>query len=119
MMKNIYLFLIFGVLSSAVFSQETYFSIQDGEWDEPTTWDVLSNGQLIPAATTPNSDDSVVIRHEVTHNIGANQDYVHTGNIRIERNGFQIGIYNIITSNASSDPYTFGGGLMEVFGILT
>ncbi|MEM7509507.1 MAG: hypothetical protein AAF388_01160 [Bacteroidota bacterium] len=119
MMKNIYLFLICFLLSSTAFSQSTYFSIQNGEWDEPTTWDILSNGQLIPAATTPNSDDSVVIRHEVTHNIGANQGYIHTGNIRIEREPSQTGIYNVITSNASSDPYTFGGELMEVFGILT
>lgn len=118
MSKSLYLLTVFCFLLSGTIAQNTYFSIQDGEWDEPSNWEMLSNRILIPASTSPNQDDTVIIRHAITHNIGARKGYIHTGNIRIERRPGQIGVYHIITSNASSDPYTFNGELMEVYGEL-
>ncbi|MEZ4828095.1 MAG: T9SS type A sorting domain-containing protein [Bacteroidia bacterium] len=106
-MKNLLFFLCFCLLMAEVsLAQNTYYSIQSGDWSNPGIWAASPNGN--GPAGPPTASDHVVIRDSVWHYPPAN--YIHTGNITVVK----YARYFINTLSGSA--FVFGGSLFDIFG---
>lgn len=109
MKRTLLLLFILEVLATGLMAQAKYFSRQNGLWNAPATWSAVAAGN--PASlVSPGANDTVVIRHRVTHNCGKN--YTHFGNVFVELQG----VYIINSGTGQSDPYNFAGDLFSVLG---
>ncbi|MDX2249101.1 MAG: T9SS type A sorting domain-containing protein [Bacteroidia bacterium] len=105
-MKNLLFFLSFYLFSFSLFSQNTYYSFQDGAWSDSNTWSASATGN--GPAGPPSASDHVVIRDSVWHSLSAS--YIHTGNITVAKYArYQI-------NNSPGEVYIFGGSLFDIFG---
>jgi len=91
-MKKTYIFqcilcTVLLLFSSVIFSQTTYTSVQDGDWNTASTWD--ANG--IPP--NPLDDETVIINHDVEK---------VSGNIRLTDNSLLIINYSLFKVTAGS-----------------
>lgn len=105
-MKSLLFPLFFYLLSASLFSQNTYYSIQDGNWADPNVWSVSANGN--GPAGPPANNDHVVIRDSVWHFPATG--YIHSGNITVVKYAW----YQI--NNSSGSAYIFGGALLDIYG---
>ncbi|MEZ4777246.1 MAG: T9SS type A sorting domain-containing protein [Bacteroidia bacterium] len=105
-MKSLLFFLCFYLFSASIFSQNTYYSLKDGNWADPNVWatSAIGNGPAGP----PTSSDHVIIRDSVWHFPAAG--YIHTGNITVAKYAW----YQI--NNSPGSVYIFGGALLDIFG---
>ena len=109
MKRTLLLFVVLAGLGSGLWAQGKFYSRQGGAWNVAATWSADPSGN--PASlVSPGANDTVVIRHTVTHACGKN--YTHFGDVRIELEG----IYIINSGSGQSDPYNFAGNLFSVLG---
>lgn len=91
--------------------QDTYYSVNDGNWNLTSTWAMNAAG-TIPASSAPTSNDTVYIRDSV--HITVPKNHIHRGNVFIS----STGIFDIFSGGGVSDPYIFAGDSFVVEGQL-
>ncbi|MEZ4777248.1 MAG: T9SS type A sorting domain-containing protein [Bacteroidia bacterium] len=110
-MKQALLSALFMLTVSISLGQDTFYSVNDGNWNLTTTWAMNAAG-TIPASSTPTSNDTVYIRDSVHLTVAKN--YIYRGNIYVSVDG----IFDIFSGAGVSDPFIFAGDSFVVEGIL-
>ncbi|MCB0846788.1 MAG: T9SS type A sorting domain-containing protein [Bacteroidetes bacterium] len=111
MKQSLLLLLLLILLSPHSFSQTIYYSVQDGNWYQPSTW-AMNEGGTIPATSAPTIYDTVYIRDSVYQVVPSG--HIHRGNVFIELTG----VFDIFSGSGISEPYIFAGDSFAVYGKL-
>ena len=113
MLKKLLLLLLFSLTILAYQAQNTFFSVQNGDWDDASTWALAAGPGGVEGVDFPAGSDSVIINHDVlitATNSGA--DFVFTGYLRIN-SSHEL---RCTVGNSTDGFQLTGNGVMHVYG---
>ena len=102
---------LFLVSLTTSLSQNSYYSVQSGNWNSPNSWTMDRAGKN-PASTVPTPNDTVFISDSIY--IQVNSGHIHRGNVYIDTTG----VFEIFSGNGLTLPYIFAGDSFVVQGKL-
>jgi hypothetical protein len=111
MKQSLLLILLLFLLSPHSFSQDVFYSVQDGNWDLTSTW-AMDDAGLNPATAAPSIYDTVIIRDSIYQVVPSG--HIHRGNVYILLGG----VFDIFSGSGISEPYIFAGDSFVVYGKL-
>lgn len=124
---KVFLFVVFSILSLLSYSQNTFLSVQDGNWNDASTWTLGAGAGGIEGVDFPAASDIVTIDHFVIINATNNgTNFSFTGSLTInaddtlesqvgdnvagfvlEGNGLMINNGSFFTLDATEEPDEF------------
>ena len=98
------------LLYAYAISQNTYYSINKGDWANPNNWAMTQNGS--GPAGPPTAQDNIVIKDSIWQ--VTLTGHKHYGNITIE----PTGVFSIFSGWGNKKEYIFAGNVLDIYGSL-